>query len=172
MKRIVLVGCAGSGKSTLAQQLGAILYLEVVHLDALYWKANWTKTPEDEWQETLKVLLEKDSWILDGNFSSSRKLRFEAADTIIFLDFPRYLCLLRVIKRYFQFRAKARPDRAEGCREQLNAYLIKHIWTFPSRLRPKLIKDAQEYSTTRNVIILSKPTEVSRLLAHLQPPKE
>ncbi len=168
MRRIVIVGCAGSGKSTLAQQLGAILKIEVVHLDALYWKPNWVKTPENEWQEAVKVLLEKGSWILDGNFSSSRRLRFDAADTIIFLDFPRYLCLSRIIRRRFQFRFQDRPDRAEGCPEQLNSYLLKHIWSFPSRLRPTLIRDVSEYSAKRKVIVLRSPGQAHKFLASIE----
>ena len=168
MRRIVIVGCAGSGKSTLAQQLGSILNIEVVHLDALYWKPNWEKPSENEWQETVKVLLQKESWILDGNFSSSRKLRFEAADAIIFLDFPRHLCLFRVLKRRLRFRSKDRADRAEGCPEQLNSYLVKHIWTFPSRIRPLLIKDVKEYSAIRKVFVLRGPSQTRRLLRKLE----
>jgi adenylate kinase family enzyme len=168
MRRIVIVGCAGSGKSTLAQQLGAILKIEVVHLDALYWKPNWAKTPESEWQETVTALLEKELWILDGNFSSSRKVRFDAADTIIFLDFPRYLCLSRIIRRRFQFRSQDRLDRAKGCPEQLNSYLLKHIWSFPSRLRPTLIRDVSEYSVKRKVIVLRSPSQIRKFLTSLE----
>ena len=168
MRRIVIVGCAGSGKSTLARQLGTMLNLEVVHLDALYWKPKWEKPSESEWQEAIKGLLQRDSWILDGNFSSSRKLRFEAADTIIFLDFPRYLCLFRVLKRRIQFGSQDRPDRAAGCAEQLDSYLVKHIWTFPTRIRPLLIKDVEEYSPVRKVFVLRRPSQVCGLLKRLQ----
>lgn len=168
MRRIVITGCAGSGKSTLAQQLGAILNVEVIHLDALYWKPNWVKTPENEWQENIKGLLEREAWILDGNFSSSRKLRFDAADTIIFLDFPRYLCLLRIIKRRFQFRVQDRPDRAKGCSEQLNSYLLKHVWSFPSRLRPTLVKDVSDYSAKRKVIVLRSPSQTRKFLESVE----
>lgn len=168
MKKVVVIGCAGSGKSTLAQELGSILNVEVVHLDALYWKPNWAKTPEEEWQETVKVLLKKEAWIMDGNFSSSRKLRFEAADTIVFLDFPRYLCLLRILKRRMQFQAKDRPDRAKGCPERLNSYLLKHVWTFPSHIRPMLVKDVNEHSTIRKVIVLRSPSQTRRFLEDLQ----
>jgi len=38
MRRVAIVGSAGAGKSALARQLGAILGVEVVHLDALFWK--------------------------------------------------------------------------------------------------------------------------------------
>ena len=105
---------------------------------------------------------------MDGDFSSSRKVRFDAADTIIFLDFPRYLCLWRVIKRRFQFRFQDRPDRAEGCSEQLNLYLLKHIWSFPSRLRPLLVKDVNEYSALRKVIVLRGSKQTRKFLANIE----
>ncbi|MBP1916276.1 adenylate kinase family enzyme [Lederbergia galactosidilyticus] len=38
MKKIAIIGSGGSGKSTLATKLGAILKIEVFHLDALFWK--------------------------------------------------------------------------------------------------------------------------------------
>ena len=47
-------------------------------------------------------------------------LRFGACDTIIFLNFPRLICLYRVLKRYLQFKGKTRPDLAQGCPEQIS----------------------------------------------------
>jgi hypothetical protein len=37
-RRIAIVGCIGAGKSTLARNLGALLHLEVFHLDRMWWQ--------------------------------------------------------------------------------------------------------------------------------------
>ena len=41
MRRIAIVGCGGSGKSSLARELSSRTGIEVTHLDALYWDAEW-----------------------------------------------------------------------------------------------------------------------------------
>ena len=48
MRRIAIIGAGGAGKSTLARQLGEVLGIEVIHLDALFWKPGWVDTPRDE----------------------------------------------------------------------------------------------------------------------------
>ncbi|MDZ8035131.1 hypothetical protein [Nostoc sp. DedSLP04] len=48
MKKILIIGSGGAGKSTLARELGTILSLEVIHLDAWYWNPGWVETPKTE----------------------------------------------------------------------------------------------------------------------------
>ena len=93
MKRISIVGSGGAGKSTFAHQLADILHLPVIHLDALYWQPGWVATPQDEWRDKQQQLVQQECWIIDGNYTSTLDVRFAVADTIIFLDFPRFRCL-------------------------------------------------------------------------------
>jgi len=60
MKRILIIGAGGAGKTTFARQLGEILGLAVVHLDALYWKPGWVEPPKDEWARTVEGVLERE----------------------------------------------------------------------------------------------------------------
>jgi adenylate kinase family enzyme len=46
--RVAVIGCGGSGKSHLARQLGAMLSVTPVHLDALYYDRDWNPLPKDE----------------------------------------------------------------------------------------------------------------------------
>ena len=98
MKRILIIGSGGAGKTTLARQLGKLLDLPVVHLDALYWQPGWTETPKQVWNDKIQDLLLQDSWVMDGNYGGTLDQRIVAADTIIFLDISRLTCLFRVIK--------------------------------------------------------------------------
>jgi len=113
MKRIILIGSGGSGKSTLARQLGAKLKLKVYHLDALFWKPNWVGVPKNEQRKIQNELVKNETWIIDGNYGGTMDIRLNAADTIIFLDVHRTICVYRVFKRMLQYRNKTRPDMGE-----------------------------------------------------------
>src|SRR4051795_3108849 len=120
MKKIVLIGSGGSGKSTLARKLGEKLKINVLHLDSLFWKPGWVETPREEWIDTQQYFLKKECWIMDGNYGGTMDIRLNAADTIIFLDIPRTICVFRAFKRMLQYRNKTRPDMGEGCEERFN----------------------------------------------------
>src|SRR5689334_19603505 len=124
MRKVLVIGSGGSGKSTVAAQLGELLNLEVSHLDRFYWRAGWVEPETEEWIKTVTDLIERDSWILDGNYSGSLELRLAKCDTVVFLDLSRVLCLWRIVKRFFLYRNGTRPDVAEGCREQLSLEFV------------------------------------------------
>jgi adenylate kinase family enzyme len=132
MKKIIVIGSGGAGKSTFSKQLGNALNIQVIHLDALYWKPNWVKTPRDEWTEIVRNLLERDSWIMDGNFGGTREMRMKACDTVIFLDIPSRVCLYRVLKRFFLNRGKTRPDMADCCNEKIDMEFIHVRVQYPA----------------------------------------
>ncbi len=166
--RIVVVGCGGSGKSTLARGLGDLLGTNVVHLDAVYWRPNWTESPDDKFRDAVEQLVAEDSWVIDGNFGSTRAMGFQAADTIIFLDFSRYLCLWRVLVRRWHYHKRTRPDMAAGCLEKIDLEFLKWIWDFPALSRPALLRDIAEYRPGRTVIVLRRPWQVRRFLNLVQ----
>ena len=109
MRRVAIIGSGGAGKSRLARQLGEATRLPVIHLDSLFWRPGWTETPKDVWRRTVEDLVKGDEWILDGNFGGTMEIRLAAADTIIFLDFPRVLCTYRAIKRAITYWNRTRP---------------------------------------------------------------
>ena len=167
MKRIAIIGCAGSGKSTLAPQLGKILNLPVIHLDAEYWKPGWVETPKPEWYAHVQSLISADEWIMDGNYGGTRSLRLEAADTVIFLDFPRGLCLRRVVQRRWRYRGRSRPDMGAGCNEKIDWTFLRWIWRFPKASRPAILRQVEELADRKTVIVLHSPKETRAFLASL-----
>ena len=103
VNKILIVGSAGSGKATFAKELSSIINLPVIHLDKEYWKPNWEKPDHDEWVNKLDILLNKDKWIIDGNYRSTLKHRLEKADMIIFLDYSRKVCINGVLIRIYKY---------------------------------------------------------------------
>ena len=156
MKRIVVIGSGGSGKSTFSTLLGKELSLPVHHLDQLYWKPNWVKTPQDDWLNIQKSLCESEHWIIDGNYQSTLDIRFEACDTVIFLDVNRYTCIYRVLKR--TFLSTERPDLAEGCDARFDIGFIKFLWEYPKNSKPAIMHKLN-IITSRKCVIIAKSGE-------------
>src|SRR5215213_7583113 len=154
MRRVLVIGSGGSGKSTVAAQLGELLNLEVSHLDQFYWSAGWVEPQREEWIKTVSDLIERDSWIIDGNYSGTLELRLQRCDTIVFLDLPRVLCLWRIVKRFLIYRDGTRPDMADGCRENLNLEFVKWVWNYRRRSRPRVIKRLQEHAQGKQIFWL------------------
>lgn len=74
--------------------------------------------------------------MIDGGVVNA-DLRLSRADTVIFLDMPRWLCAWRVVRRH----NRDRPDYPEGVREGLGWLwlLLKWIWqTWPRERRPAI----------------------------------
>lgn len=135
MEKIVIIGSAGAGKTTLARELGDILKINVIHLDRYFWRSDWHEIPRDERVKIQFDLIKRPRWIIEGSYLSSSDDRLQAADTIIFLDMPQWLCFSHVIKRRFEFRNKQRDDLPEGCREKLNICYLLKVMVFPLRGR-------------------------------------
>ena len=99
MRRIAIVGSTGSGKTTLANALGQRLGLPVVELDALHWGAGWEACPPEEFRSRAAHALAPQAWVCDGNYSELRDLVWGRADTLVWLDLPMALLLVRLLGR-------------------------------------------------------------------------
>lgn len=168
MQKIAIIGTGGAGKSTLARQLGEILSLPVYHLDALYWKPNWTPTPLEEWEAIQEKLVQEEAWILDGNYSNTLRIRIQAADTLIFLDYPTWLCLYRIFKRRWMYRGKTRIDMGEGCIEKIDWEFLGWVWNYRRTRRPRILQKLATYKTTKTVFISTSPSQTNQFLKQLK----
>ena len=112
--RIAVIGCPGAGKSTLARQLAEKTGHPLIPLDYYYWQPGWVPTPKDEWRAKQAQWVQGERWIIDGNYKGTLELRFAAADLVIFLDLPRWLCLWQAVRRHGRQRPDMRGDVKEG----------------------------------------------------------
>jgi len=152
----MIIGSGGSGKSTLARRLGEILALPVIHLDKEFWQPGWIATPKEEWYEKQKNLISKPEWIADGNFGGSLEIRLEKADTVIFLDFNRFVCMRSVIKRWLTNIGKTRPDMTDGCPEKIDFEFLKWVWQFPLKSRPDIVEKVAKYENPELIVIKNR----------------
>lgn len=166
MKKIVVIGCSGSGKSVMSQKLSQVIDIPLYHLDKIYWKAGWVSTPKNEWDNLLEELIKKESWILDGNYRRTFDIRLEAADTIIFLDMSRLLCITSVVKRFVKFRKTSRPDMNEGCKERLDISFLKWVWHYNKHVRPEVL-DKLKDNKNKTIVVLKSRKEIGNFLSDL-----
>ena len=168
MNKIAIIGSGGSGKSTLARRMGEKLNIKVWHLDSLLWKPNWTPTTKEEQVTIQASLVKQEQWIIDGNYNGTMGMRLEAADTIVFLDQSRVICVHRVFKRMLKYRNKTRPDMKEGCMERPDFKFLKWIWDYPKTKKPIIFAKLEKLSNEKNIIVLSSRYEVERFLESIQ----
>ena len=163
MRRVAVVGCGGSGKSWLSRELGRLLDLPVIHLDAHYWRPGWVEPPHAEWEAVQSRLVAGDAWVMDGNYHSTLHLRTARADTVLFLDRSRWACLWGVLSRWARLRGT--EHAAPGCRERLNVPFLRWIWHFPRRTRPILLSacDAFESVGGRVIVLRTRRTAAEYL---------
>lgn len=152
MKRILIIGCPGAGKTTLSKTLAHAEALPIVHLDHLWWKPGWQERSEAEFDANLLSALQKDRWIMDGNYARTLARRLEYADTVILLDFNRWTCAYRALKRWW----KGEGEQAKGCPQKVDLPFLKFIlWDYPVGQRLQILEKLK--NTSINVVHLKNP---------------
>ena len=164
-RRIMVMGSSGSGKSTMAVKLGELLNLPVVHQDKIYWLPGWQAASNDDIVQKVKAAADQDEWVIDGNNRKTRDYKLERADTIVFLDFNRFTCLFRVLKRHIRWLGKSRPDITEGCPAKLDIEIFTLIlWSYPNRKRGDAIEWLAKTRPPKQVYHLKGNKAVKRFL--------
>ena len=170
MRRVLILGSGAAGKTTFARKLAAIIKLPLIHLDALYWKPGWQKTPTKEWEGVVRDLIGTEEWIIDGSYFGTLLMRLERADTAIYLDYSRWVSFWHVLKRRVQYRDRGcvRPGLPEGCPEQIFGTYLKWLWKYPKRDRVNVMKLLAAFGKSHDVVILRSMKEAERYLKSLQ----
>lgn len=160
-QKIIILGCPGSGKSTFARALAARTGLPLVHLDNVWWRADGTHIPREEFDRTLSELLRGEQWIMDGDYSRTYEVRIRACDTIIFLDYPEAVCMDGIRARVGQ----PRPDMP-WTESALDPELVALVQNYARDDRPALLSLLQKYPEKQALIFTSRQ-ETDRWLSEL-----
>ena len=158
MKKIIVIGCPGSGKSTVSRALHNKTGIPLYHLDMMYWNADKSTVEKTVFLERLSTVIEKDEWIIDGNYGSTMELRMAACDTVIFLDYPLEVCLDGIRER----RGKPRSDMPWIETEE-DSEFIEFIKNYNEQQKPKVMELLEKYSD-KNITIFKSREEADAFL--------
>lgn len=174
MQRVIVIGTSGSGKTTLARQLAQRMGWPHIELDNLHWEANWQQADEETLTARVTAAMTPESWVMDGNYGKISHLTWPRADTIIWLDYPRWLVMWRVIRRTAR-RVLTREKLWEaGNVEDLNAVfgkdsIIAWAWNTYERRRssyPELFEKPEHAHLT--VIRFESPRQADAWLKQIK----
>lgn len=163
MKRVMVIGCPGSGKSTFSRALHEITRIPLYHLDMMNWTPNRTTVSKPVFIERLRQTIEKDSWIIDGNYGSTIKLRLQDCDTVFFLDYSLDVCLDGIMSRKGKERIDIpwveSPDDVDG-------EFIQFIKDYNIVSRPVVMELLDQYSE-KDIYIFKTREEADGFLSEL-----
>ena len=162
MKKVIVIGCPGSGKSTFSRELCKVTALALFHLDMLYWNEDRTTVEKTVFLKRLNSVLQKDEWIIDGNYASTMEMRLKECDTVIFLDYPLELCLEGIRQR----QGKVRSDMPWVETEE-DGEFIEFIKRFDAESRPQIMDLLCKYSD-KNVFVFTDRAQASDFLDTLK----
>ncbi|MCW2961334.1 MAG: topology modulation protein [Thermoleophilia bacterium] len=169
-QRIAIIGICGGGKSTLARRLGDVLHLPVIHLDQHHHLPGFLPPDPDVWRATYETLEAGESWVMDGNYTSVARSRFERADLVLHVRAPALVAAIRVVRRALRSRGIPRPESAPGCVEQpFTPQFRSFVWwvlCFNRRQRPKLERALAGVPPER-IVRVSSWVEAEALVARL-----
>jgi adenylate kinase family enzyme len=162
-KRILILGPSGSGKSTLARRIGERLNLPVVHLDAIYWNPGWVHSEIGQFRARMAEAAARDTWVMDGNYTSHLDLRLPRTEAVIWLDLPRYIYFPRSLWRMIRNYGRERGDVGPGCPERFELSFFRDwVWTYPVRSRARHAQIMANLPAGIRQIILRSPAEVKK----------
>lgn len=162
MKKILVIGCPGSGKSVFSRRLSKILGITVYHLDTIYWKPDITEVPREVFDERITEIMNRDEWIMDGNYGRTLRYRLSYADTVFFLDLPLEVCLQSIEDRIGTVR-----DDLPWVEETLDPEFREYVIQFPDNQGVRVRKALNE-SRNVNIIRFTSRDEVNSYLDRLE----
>lgn len=125
--RICIMGPSNSGKSTLADAIARKTSLPLIHLDQLHHQpdSKWVPRKPEDFYRLHAEAVQKEKWVMEGNYTKCIHPRLERATGLILLDVPVPIALLRYIRRCYS--SKPRIGGLKTGRENVSWEMLKYI---------------------------------------------
>ena len=94
-----MVGTSGSGKTRFSRKLADVLGIDCIEMDALFWGKDWDWPSDDKFFPRLEAALEKECWVLDGNYGRTTAIKWRSGDKVVWLDFSFVRIMTQLLAR-------------------------------------------------------------------------
>ena len=159
MEKVVVIGSPGAGKSMFARKLSRMLHIPLYHLDMLWHKPDRTNVTREEFDKRVKEILQKEKWIIDGNYQRTLEMRLKECDTVFLMDFPVDICLSGVESRI----GKKREDMP-WIETEFDEEFKQWILDFPKDQLPHIYELLGNYVNDREVVVFKTRKEADTYL--------
>ena len=174
MKRVAVIGTSSSGKTTIASQLADQLSIPHTELDVLHWLPDWQMCPLEQFRSLVKEVVERDRWVIDGNYGKVRDILWPRATHLVWLNYPFQTVFSRALRRTFR-RVATREELFAGNRENLRQALFDPesiVWWVVRTYRRRRREYPQLFQLPHNkhleIIELKHPIDADRFLVGIR----
>ena len=162
MKRAVVIGCSGSGKSVFSRKLRDVTGLTLYYLDMIWHKPDGTNILREEFDEKLRSIISRDSWIIDGNYQLTLETRIKACDTVFLFDLPTEICIEGALSRI----GKRREDMP-WFENELDPEFRQWIESFRTNQLPEIYKLLEKYKNSRQIVVFRTREQADKFIEKL-----
>lgn len=162
MKRAVVIGCSGSGKSVFSRKLRDVTGLTLYYLDMIWHKPDGTNISREEFDEKLRSIISRDSWIIDGNYQRTLETRIKACDTVFLFDLPTETCIEGALSRI----GKKREDMP-WFENELDPEFRQWIESFRTNQLPEIYRLLEKYKNGRQIVIFRTREQADKFIEKL-----
>ncbi|MDQ0756959.1 adenylate kinase family enzyme [Arthrobacter sp. B3I4] len=169
--RVLFYGVTGSGKSSAARAYAAQTGLpEYSADDDIGWLPGWRQPSIEQQRELAARIAEQDKWVLDSAYGVWRDLVVPRAELIVGLDYPRWLSLLRLLRRSLR-RVRTKEKVCNGNHESFRRLFARDSiigWHFRSFNRKRrVMRELQRTPGSAKVLVFGHPRELEAWLGQL-----